>query len=120
MAFRDSYFTLLDNTGAKIVKCIYSYESKIIKPGGIILVTVKQVLPHRKVKKGQLFKAVVVRLCKTTKRLNGLCVKYYENSVVLLKKTELVPLGTRIFGSVFIEIRRKGFMKIITLSAFTL
>lgn len=118
MAFKDTFFLVNDNTGAKLVKCIYVYEKKVIEPASIILVTLKKVLPNRKVKKGQLYKAVVVRLNKRIVRSSGLVVKYFVNSVVLLKKMELVPLGTRIFGSVYLELRLRGFMKIVTLSSY--
>jgi large subunit ribosomal protein L14 len=118
MAFKDTFFLLNDNTGAKLVKCIYVYDKKDIEPASVILVTLKKVLPGRKVKKGQLYKAVVVRLNKKIVRSSGLVVKYFNNCVILLKKTELVPLGTRIFGSVYLELRLKGFMKVVSLSLF--
>jgi large subunit ribosomal protein L14 len=121
MALKDTNFRVLDNTGVKNVKCIYVYDDKIIQPGSVILVTIKYVLPHRKLKKGQLYKAVVVRLCKFVRRLDMLFnVKYYTNGVVLLKKTEMVPIGTRINGSVFFEVRLKGFLRIGVLSSFLL
>jgi large subunit ribosomal protein L14 len=118
MAFKDTFFLLNDNTGAKLVKCIYVYDKKVIGPASLILVTLKKVVPGRKIKKGQLYKAVVVRLKQKVVRSSGLMVKYFVNSVVLLKKTELVPLGTRIFGSVYLELRLKGFMKIVILSTY--
>lgn len=114
-------FKVSDNTGIKSVKCIHMYNCNVIKPGSVILVTIKNVLPHRKFKKGQLYKAVVVRLRRLISRKNMLLnVKYYFNSVVLLKKTEMVPVGTRIRGSVFFEVRLKGFLRIVVLSAFLL
>lgn len=120
MAFKDSFFFCNDNTGVKLVKCIQVYSKKIIEPGSIILVTIKKVLPHRKLKKGQIFKAVVVRLVKKINRIYNFQIKYFSNSIVLLKKTEIVPIGSRIYGSVYFEIRIKGFMKIISLSSFLL
>ena len=118
MAFKNTKFTCIDNTGVVLVKCIQVYDTKIIQPGSVILVTIKKVFPHRKVIKGQLYKAVVVRLCRNIKRFSGICVNYSTNDVVLLKKGDLVPLGTRINGSVFFEIRIRGFMKIVMLSSF--
>lgn len=118
MAFRDSFFNCLDNTGVKKVKCLKIYKRNISYPSALVLVTLKKVLPHRKVKKGQLYKGVVVRLVKSYLRFDASMVKYYVNSIIILKKNELVPLGTRIYGSVFYEVRLKGFMKIVTLSLF--
>lgn len=86
MAFKTSIFSCIDNTGVSFVKCIYVYSNKNVKPGSIILVSLKNVLPHRKVKKGQLYKAVVVRLKKPVKRFYNLIIYYYINAVVLLKK----------------------------------
>jgi large subunit ribosomal protein L14 len=121
MALKNTSFKVLDNTGVKYVKCIYVYDDKIIQPGSVILVTLKNVVPHRKLKKGQLYKAVVVRLSKIVRRRDMFFnVKYYVNSVVLLKKTEMVPIGTRINGSVFFEVRLKGFFRIGVLSSFLL
>lgn len=118
MAFKNTTFFCLDNTGVKKVKCIKVYSKDIIEPGALILVTLKDVMPHRKVKKGQLYKAVVVRLKKSFSRIYNFNVFYFTNSIVLLKKNELVPLGTRIYGSVYFEIRSKGYMKIVLLSSF--
>ena len=118
MAFKDTYFSCIDNTGVIKVKCIYVYDYASIRAGSVILVTVKKVVPNRKVVKGQKYKAVVVRLKKLTRRWNGVSVNYSKNEIVLLKKNDLVPMGTRILGSVFYELRIKGFMKIVALSSF--
>jgi large subunit ribosomal protein L14 len=120
MAYKDSFFGSIDNTGVKLVRCLKIFKSRQAKPGSLIIVTIKQVLPHRKVKKGQIYRAVVVRLKRPIKRLNSFIIKYVKNSIVILKKSELVPLGTRIKGSVFYELRLLGYMKIISLSAFLL
>lgn len=117
MAFKGTKFMCIDNTGVKMVKCIQVYDSYLVKPGSILLVTIKKVLPFKKLKKGQLYKALVVRLC-FYRREFGVIIKYLKNCIVLLKKTELVPIGTRIKGSVMFEIRLKGFMKVVLLSQF--
>ncbi len=118
MSFKGTNFFCVDNTGVRRVKCIYVYGRKTVLPGSIILVTIKDVLPNRKVSKGQLYKAVVVRLNCNILRWSGVSVRYYENNVVILKKNEMVPMGTRIFGSVYFELRLKGFMKVVSLSPF--
>jgi large subunit ribosomal protein L14 len=113
-------FFNFDNTGVSYIKCVHIYGTLGLIPSSIILCTIRKVIPLKKIKKGQLFKGVVVRLCKIYKRKSGICVNYYTNGVVLLKKIDPVPIGTRVFGSVYIEIRKKGFMKIISLSSFTI
>lgn len=120
MAFKDTFLFCVDNSGVVLVKCIKVYKQFLISPGSLILVTLKKVLPNRKVKSGQLYKAVVVRMVKPFTRFDSMSVRYFVNAVVLLKKNELVPLGTRIYGSVFFEIRKKGFLKIASLSLFLL
>ncbi len=120
MGLKLAKFKCLDNTGVQLVKCIHLYKLRVVQPCSIILITIKKVLPHRKLTKGQVFKAVVVRLLKKTQRISGITVCYNQNSVVLLKKNELIPIGTRIYGSVFFENRIYGFMKIVTLSSFLL
>src|SRR5690349_12890133 len=113
MAFRNTYFLVVDNTGALLVKCLTVYHKlSVIRPGSLILVTIKKVLANKAVHKGQIFKAVVVRLKQKHIRFYKIMVNYFINAVVLLKKTELIPLGTRIYGSVYMELRINGFMKI--------
>lgn len=118
MAFKFTKFDCVDNTGVQFVKTIHVYKSPIIKPCSIILVSIKKVLPNKKLKKGQIYKAVVVRLARKVQRLSGITVNYRQNGIVLLKKNELLPVGTRIFGSVYFENRVYGFMKIVSLSSF--
>jgi large subunit ribosomal protein L14 len=121
MAFKFTKLIVHDNTGVKQVKCIHVYNKKqIMKPGSIILVSIKKVIPFKKIKKGQIYRALVVRLNKKINRLSGISLRYLTNSVIILKKNELIPLGTRIFGSIYYEIRIKGYMKIIMLSLFLL
>lgn len=120
MAFKDTIFVCNDNTGVLKAKCIKVYFKPIIEPGSLILVSLKKVLPFRKIKKGQLHKAVVVRMKKPLMRLYNLQIVYYVNAIVLLKKNELIPLGTRVYGSVYFELRLKGFMKVISLSTFVI
>jgi large subunit ribosomal protein L14 len=121
MVFKDSLFNILDNTGAKKCRILSIYKTKFnIYPGSIVTVVIKTMVPHKKLKKGQICKAVVVRLKKSSKKFNYISLNYFFNAVVLLKKTEMVPLGSRIFGSVFFYLRKFKFLKIITLASFLL
>jgi large subunit ribosomal protein L14 len=81
--------------------------------GDIIVVSVKEALPHSKVKKGDVMRAVVVRTVKETPRPDGSYIKFDDNSAVLITP-QGDPIGTRIFGPVARELRAKRFMKIIS------
>jgi large subunit ribosomal protein L14 len=83
--------------------------------GDIIVVSVKEALPHSKVKKGDVMRAVVVRTVKETRRADGSYIKFDDNSAVLINP-QGDPIGTRIFGPVARELRAKRFMKIISLA----
>jgi large subunit ribosomal protein L14 len=79
------------------------------------VVSVKEAMPHSKVKKGQVMKAVIVRTKKEVGRPDGTYIKFDNNSAVLLSN-QLEPVGTRIFGPVARELRLKNFMKIVSLA----
>jgi large subunit ribosomal protein L14 len=83
--------------------------------GDIVIVAVKEALPHSKVKKGDVMRAVVVRTVKETRRPDGSYIKFDDNSAVLINP-QGDPIGTRIFGPVARELRAKRFMKIISLA----
>ncbi|MCK5226634.1 MAG: 50S ribosomal protein L14, partial [Desulfobulbaceae bacterium] len=78
-------------------------------------VTVKEAIPHSKVKKGDVLRAVIVRTAKEIRRMDDTSVRFDDNSAVLLSGTG-EPLGTRIFGPVARELRLKGYMKIVSLA----
>ena len=107
-----------DNSGAKRVSCIKvlgGSKRKYASIGDVIVVAIKESIPNAKVKKGDVAKAVVVRTAKEIARPDGSYIKFDTNAAVLISK-ELEPLGTRIFGPVARELRRKKFMKIISLA----
>lgn len=107
-----------DNSGAKEVQCIKvlgGSHHDIARLGDIIVVSVKNALPNGKVKKGDIYRALIVRTAKETKRSDGSTIRFDKNAVVLVNKTK-EPIGTRIFGPVAREIRNKGFMRIISLA----
>ena len=79
-----TFLNLADNSGAKLVQCIRVYKSDKVEVGSLILVAVKQTRPQSKLKKGQVLKAIVVRLTRPTSRKNGSFIKCFDNSVVLL------------------------------------
>ena len=110
--------TVADNSGAKKVSCIRvlgGTRRRYAGVGDIVIVAVKEALPHSKVKKGDVMRAVVVRTVKETRRADGSHIRFDDNSAVLINPAG-DPIGTRIFGPVARELRAKKFMKIISLA----
>ena len=83
--------------------------------GDIVKVTVKEAIPRGKVRKGEMYNAVVVRTRKGVRRPDGSLIRFDRNAAVLLTN-QLQPIGTRIFGPVTRELRREQFMKIVSLA----
>ena len=107
-----------DNSGARRVMCIKvlgGSKRRYASVGDIIKVTVKDVAPRGRVKKGEVYNAVVVRTAKGVRRADGALIKFDNNAAVLLNN-KLEPLGTRIFGPVTRELRTERFMKIVSLA----
>ena len=107
-----------DNSGAKRVQCIKvlgGSKRRYAAIGDVIKVSVKDAIPRGKVKKGEIYTAVVVRTANGVRRNDGSLIRFDVNSAVLLN-SRLEPVGTRIFGPVTRELRNKQFMKIISLA----
>jgi len=107
-----------DNSGARRVQCIKvlgGSKRRYAGVGDIIKVSVKDAIPRGKVKKGEVYNAVVVRTRKGVRRKDGSLIRFDGNAAVLLN-ARLEPIGTRIFGPVTRELRTNQFMKIISLA----
>ena len=107
-----------DNSGARKVQCIKvlgGSKRRTASLGDIIVVTVKEVIPRSRVKKGEIHRAVIVRTAKGVKRPDGSVIRFDHNAAVLID-SQGEPVGTRIFGPVTRELRAKRFMKIISLA----
>ena len=107
-----------DNSGARRLKCFKipgGTNRRYATPGDIIIVSVREVLPGSKTKKGSVHRAVVVRTKKEVQRKDGTTIRFDENACVLVNKDN-EPLGTRIFGPVAREIRNRGFIRIASLA----
>lgn len=107
-----------DNTGARKVMCIKvlgGSKRRYAGIGDIIKVSIKDAAPRGRVKKGDVYNAVVVRSAKGVRRNDGALVKFDSNAAVLLN-AKLEPIGTRIFGPVTRELRTEKFMKIVSLA----
>ncbi|MCF6280704.1 MAG: 50S ribosomal protein L14 [Candidatus Polarisedimenticolaceae bacterium] len=113
-----SRLNVADNSGAKRVQCIKvlgGSHRRYAGIGDIIKVSVKDAIPRGKVKKGEVYNAVIVRTRKGVRRPDGSLIRFDANSAVLLN-AQLQPIGTRIFGPVTRELRSERFMKIISLA----
>ena len=114
----ETLINVADNSGARKVLCIKvlgGSKRRYASVGDIIKVTVKFAIPHGRVKKGEVFFAVVVRTKKGVRRPDGALIKFDENACVLLNN-QYAPLGTRIFGPVTRELRTNQFMRIVSLA----
>ena len=114
----ESRLEVADNTGAKSVLCIKvlgGSRRRYASVGDIIKVSIKEAAPRARVKKGEVYSAVVVRTAKGIRRSDGSLVKFDGNAAVLLN-AKLEPIGTRIFGPVTRELRTEKFMKIVSLA----
>tara|TARA_B100002051_G_C16723383_1_gene633828 strand:- start:256 stop:624 length:369 start_codon:yes stop_codon:yes gene_type:complete len=107
-----------DNSGARRIQCIKvlgGSKRRSASIGDIIVVSIKDAIPRSKVKKGDVYKAVIVRTSKDFQRSDGSSIRFDKNAAVILDKQE-EPIATRIFGPVTRELRSKKFMKIISLA----
>ena len=114
---QETRLKVADNTGAKEVLCIKvlgGSKKKYAKLGDTIVVTVKKTIPGG-IKKGEVTKAVVVRVRKEYRRKDGSYIRFDENAAVLINN-QMEPIGTRVFGPVARELRESNFTKILSLA----
>jgi len=115
---QETRLKVADNSGAKEVLCfkvLGGSRRRYASIGDIVVVTVKKAIPGSVVKKGDVTQAVVVRTRKEIRRKDGTYIRFDDNAAVLL--TEVGELrGTRIFGPVARELRKAGYMKIISMA----
>ena len=113
-----SVLEVADNSGARRVQCIKvlgGSKRRYAGIGDIIKITIKEAIPNSRVKKGDVYNAVVVRTRKGVRRPDGSLIRFDKNAAVLLN-AQHQPIGTRIFGPVTRELRTERFMKIISLA----
>ena len=107
-----------DNSGgvkAMCIKVLGGSKRRYAGIGDVIKVSIKEASPRGKVKKGDVYDAVVVRTVHGVRRADGSKIRFDNNSIVLLN-SKLEPIGTRIFGPVTRELRSSKFMKIVSLA----
>ena len=113
-----SRLNVADNSGARNIRVIQvmgGSKRRYAALGDIITASVKEAIPNSNVKKGDVVKAVVVRIKYDTQRPDGTTIRFDSNAAVLITPTK-EPRGTRIFGPVPRELRDKGFMRIVSLA----
>jgi len=114
-----SRLKVADNTGARQIMCIQVMGGsgrRYARVGDIIMASVKLASPGGSVKKGEVVRAVVVRVAKTYGRPDGSHIRFDDNAAVILADQWNNPKGTRIFGPVARELRERNFMKIVSLA----
>ena len=113
-----SNLEVADNSGARREQCIKVLGGSGRRSAGVgdvIVVSVKEAIPRGRVKKGDVYRAVIVRTAKEVRRDDGTAIRFDRNAAVLLNKQN-EPIGTRIFGPVTRELRSRNFMKIVSLA----
>ena len=114
MIQQETKLDVADNSGAKHVKCfkvLKGTRRRYARVGDVIVCSVKEADPKGSVKKGDKVKAVIVRSKSYIRRKDGSCIRFYDNSCVLIDDKQN-PRGTRIFGPIPREVRERGFIKI--------
>ena len=118
MIQQESRVKVADNSGAKEILCIRvlgGTGKRYASVGDKIVGTVKTATPSGSVKKGQIVKAVMVRVKKEIRRKDGSYIRFDDNACVIIDENEQMK-GTRIFGPVARELRDNNFMKVASLA----
>ena len=113
-----SRLSVADNSGAKELQCIKVLVGSKSRYAGIVYiikVSVKEAMPRGRVKKGDVYNALIVRTRKGVRRRDGSLLRFDGNAAVLLNN-KLEPIGTRVFGPIARELRSEKFMKIVSLA----
>jgi len=119
MVQQETRLRVADNSGARellVIRVHGGHHRRYASVGDIVTATVKQAQPHGQVKKGDVVKAVVVRVAKEYRRRDGSNIRFDDNAAVIITPNNNNPRGTRIFGPVARELRERNFMKIVSLA----
>nr|BBD14132.1 ribosomal protein L14 [Ophirina amphinema] len=114
-----SYLKVVDNSGAKLSQCIKvlgGSKRRYASVGDTVVVAIKSVVPGRRIKKGEVRLALIVRTRGCSRRVDGFSVKFDENAVILLGDSGM-PIGTRIFGPISSLVARKKYPRVYSLSS---
>ncbi len=116
-----SYLNILDNSGAKRVFCIKiincGFKQRYAGIGAIILVSVKKIkfAKNNKVKKGEICRALVVKIKKQRYLSFRNYITFSENAAVLLNKKNKL-LGSRILRKIPKYLKYTRFLKLASLA----
>jgi len=123
MIQNESRLKITDNSGAQeilVIRILGGSRRRYGHIGDIVVGAVKSAATQSNIKKGDIVRAVIVRVAKECRRDDGSYIKFDENAAVILADDLQNPKGTRVFGPVARELRDKGFMKIVSLAPETL
>ncbi len=123
MIQQQSRIKVADNTGARellVIRVMGGSTRRYGSIGDIIVGAVKVATPNGMVKKSDVVRAVIVRVCKEYRRDDGSYIRFDDNAAVILDTDNQNPKGTRVFGPVARELRARGFTKIVALAPETL
>jgi len=119
MIQQESRLKVADNSGARellVIKVLGGSRRKYGSIGDVVIATVKSATPQGAVKKSEIVRAVIVRVSKEWRRMDGSYIKFDDKAAVILDTDGKNPKGSRIFGPVARELREKGFVKIVSLA----
>lgn len=117
MIYTSTVFRCIDNSGALLVKCIRILgKSPRCKgfPGDIAIISIKTCRAHRKVKAGEMHRAVLIRVGYRLTRRGNIIFQCTSNGAVILNHREL-PLGSRVLEPVLREVRKFKHYKLLSL-----
>jgi large subunit ribosomal protein L14 len=118
MVQQETRLKVADNSGARellVIRVMGGHHRRYASVGDVVTATVKVAQPNAQIKKGEVVKAVVVRVAKEYRRPDGSHIRFDDNAAVLINPQNN-PRGTRIFGPVARELRERNFMKIVSLA----
>jgi large subunit ribosomal protein L14 len=116
MVFMETKIGVADNSGVKVVKCISKSPYKGFSVGHTFMASIFDVKARRRAKKGQVWRCLLIRVRKVKGRLVGVYLSSYSNSAILLKKEDNVPYANRLRSSAFLELRKHGFSKVLSMT----
>jgi len=120
MLFTGSRLYIADNSGGYLAQCVKVSSRphfRWAQIGDIILVTMKKIKPNRRVKKGEIYRALLLNTRRPLRR-TAENLQFHQNCAVVLKKDDLVPLASRLKSVAPFELRGRGFRRILTMSSF--
>jgi large subunit ribosomal protein L14 len=109
-----------DNSGARFMECIKvlgSHQKKSARVGEKLIVAVKNAAQKKKIKIHDVCQCILLRTKKKLARKNGIFISFKRNSAVVIEKKRSSPIGTRIFGPYIYELRRKKYVKILSIAS---